>query len=470
MKKSLLALVVCSLFLAGCTTTKANFSTQNSGKTSSETNSSGTSQSSNGSTNSSAGGNSSTGGSSSDEDSSEDISDIDAAEDLGVMTAAQANEYLLNHASDIPVNSFGNGVDKKHKITIKGYALNRFDLKKETKNFGLEVTYSGKVVIGDATDYVVCATGVTSEGTTLYGKVGDNAGKDTSRFEVTGFPSISLGQLELCIPSRSFTWDEDLDVQKDIESYVYSTMTLDQFYETATDIPYNCAGHGYGNYVKINNLTVRDFDAGSGQGVYLMTDGTNMLKVVRDSNALSMSVGSKYNIIGIMTTANYSPAIRLLKAESVLGPGDSVDISSASVLGSVDLRKIQTSKDDTLQRFPNFVKLFRHIYKAEVYLSGHITTNSKIYIGFSDEYLGSSYQTSRDVAVSKGIVYIDNDYFWDTTQTKIDSKNGYKNYINQNQKVTIYYMPQQLEYLTYSGKQYPVWKVVLLPETIPAVS
>lgn len=469
MKRNLLVLVFCSLLLVGCTTQKEssfnNSSTQNSGEITSD-NSGGTSQGSNGSSNQSSGNNSSSGGNSSEGASSEEQSDLDKAEDLGVMTVAQAKEYILNHTSDISLNTADIGIDKTHKITIKAYALEKFDLVKTKKAFGLDVSYPAKVVMGDHTDYIACASN-NGDGKTLFGKVGDYAGQSTSRYEVTGFPSIYLGQPEICVPDQSFSWNQSMDITKNIDAYYDSSITLDSLYNSAKNMHYNCAGHGYGDIVKVENLTCYDLVSGN---LYLFTNGTSMIKVLKGT--CTATVGSKYNVVGMLTIQNYSPAIRALKIESVSNSGDALDLSSAIVQGATALRSIPTPKEDTNTRYDNFVMSFKNIYKADVYL-GIETHSSKCYVGFTDSYLGSSdFINGNELALSKGFVYINNNNFWNTTETELAKYNGYyEDYICENKAATIYYVPAQMsEYKTYSSTKYPNWKVTLIRETIPSVS
>ena len=125
------------------------------------------------------------------------------------MTIQEARDYIAS--LDISTNSFGNGVDETHTITIKGYALNKFDLVKSKKDFGLNVSYPAKTIIGDHTGYIGCASNGGSQGTTLFGKVGDYAGQDTARYEITGYPSLYLGHPEICVPDNSFNWNQNLE-------------------------------------------------------------------------------------------------------------------------------------------------------------------------------------------------------------------------------------------------------------------
>lgn len=468
MKRNLLALVFCSLLLVGCTTTKDNSfsgsSTQNSGETSSEANSSGTSQGSNGSSNQSSGGNSS-----SDEDSSEDLPPIDTADDLGTMTVAQAREYIINHASDIELNSGQIGIDYTHKMTIKAYALDKVNLVKTTKNFGLNVSEPTKVIMGDHTSYISCAS-KTGEGT-LYKKVADYAGQDTSRYEVTGFPSMYRGQPEIYVPLNSYVFNEHLDITKNIDAYVdeQNILDIDGFYNRAKDMNYNCAGHGYEEIVKINNLTCYDYV----DEKYLFTNGTSMIKVLK--NRVTAITGKKYNIIGLLTIKNYSPAISAYKLESVAGDGDALDLSSATVQGASALRAIPTPKDDTNTRYDSFVMSFKNIYKADAYM--HVETHGgNNYVIFKDTYpnLGKNYIEGVNEALYRGFVYINNNNFWNASQDNLERYNGYyEDYICENNAASIYYVPAQMsEYIKYSGNnvKYPNWKVTLIRETIPSVS
>ena len=381
-----------------------------------------------------------------------------------VMTIQEARDYIAS--LDISTNSFGNGVDETHTITIKGYALNKFDLVKSKKDFGLNVSYPAKTIIGDHTGYIGCASNGGSQGTTLFGKVGDYAGQDTARYEITGYPSLYLGHPEICVPDNSFIWNQNLDVTKDITKYCGAPISAEDFFTQAKDVQYNCAGHGYGDIVKINSLTCYYYDASS--KIYYFTNGTNIIKVIKDS--ISATVGNVYNIVGIITTKDYQPALRGISIEKVEESPATNDLTGAITRTATQLRSIQTSKDDTATRFDDFVLSFKNIYKAEVYI-GAETDSGKLNFVFSDSYLGADYIEGKNSALAQGVVFIENKNFWSVSESDAQKYNGYyADYLSENVKTTIYYIPEQLTYITYNKVVYPFYKVFLLPETIPAVS
>ncbi len=461
MNKKLIFSLIISFALVGCSTSNSfSNSLLSSNGTSLSSEESGDS-STNQSSTTSSGGNSSSGNSSNGNSSSSSSSSEQGDQ---IMTIAEARSYISTLS--IPVNSYGNGVDETHPITIKGYALTAFDLVKTKKDFGLNVSYPAKVIIGDATGYIGCASKGGTSGTTLFGKVGDHAGEDTSRYVITGYPSMYLGHPEISVPDNSFTWDQNLDVDKDISKYYDAPITVEQYFNLAKDVQYNCAGHGYGDIVTINSLTCYHYDSGS--KVYYFTSGESIVKVVKEK--LTASIGLVYNVTGIITTKDYAPALRGISLTKVEETPATNNLSSAISRTATELRNIKTSKDDTNQRFDNYILSYKNIYKANVYI-GAETDSGKLNFFFSDTYQGANYIEGKNPALAKGVVFIDNDYFWNVTDSAAQSHNGYyADYLSENLTTTIYYIPVQLTYVTYNSTVYPFYKVLLLPETIPAMA
>ncbi len=467
MNKKILVLAVAALLMVGCAQRgTSSITSESSSGSGSSSESSSEGQSSSGE--SSSGGESSSEDSSSESSSSEEEPPEESPTDLGVMTIAQAKSWLEANEDSISVNSFGNGVDKSKTITIKGYVIGKFDTKKTTKNFGLDVTYCGRVVLGDANSYIAVQSVNGSDGTCLYGKVQtDFVNQSTSKYEVTGYPAVALGHLELQVPSNKtyFTWDENMELTKDISSYIDETVELSQFFNKVKDTQYNCAGHGYDKIYKINGLTCYSFDASS--NVYTFTDGARLVKVLKRN--ISATVGSKYNVIGLATTENYGPALQAISFESIEGAGAELDLSGAITQGSAALVANKTSKEDTTQRFDNYVTSFGNIYKAEVYINAE-THSSKLYYGFSDANLGTSFINGADLACSKGFVYFDNKNLWNTTESKANNFFPFTTNAKTDTKVTVYYVPWSInEYKTYNKVSYPLYKVMLLSAVVPAV-
>ena len=412
----------------------------------------------------------------SSEESSEEISvsshTSSSEEEEGPINLGEMTIYQALNTFDklnIPTNEFGNGVDFTHTITIKGMALLNFSLQKTTKKFGLDVSSPYKTIMADSTYYIACASNYVSAsaGNSLYGKVGDYAGQETSKYVVTGYPSIYLGQYELYVPDKSFTWDSSLNVSVNMEKLWFDNKTITDFIEDASSVHYNCAGFGYGRIHKISG--VRCYYYNAKDKYYLFNDGQNIIKVLK--GACSATVGGVYDIIGMVTTADYAPAMRAISiASSSWSCADTIDLSHATEITATDLCKIKTSQDDTSERFDSFVKSFGKVYKTEAYI-GAFTQNNKLYFTFNDSYLGNNYFTNEAQTASQKSVYITNDDFWNVSEEAAIKYNGYyADYLNENVSVTVYYTLMRIDYLTYNKVTYPRWKVMLLPETIPAVS
>lgn len=467
MKKIVLPLLVSALILSGCSL--FNRFRSSSGNSSVNSASSGNNSEVSSSTNSSSAGSSSTGSSSNPSGGSSEPDDPvppagDGVEEIAVSSIAEAKAWILAHQPSLNVSDCG--VDLTHKITIKGYALNKFDLQKTTSKYGLDVSGCGKVVMGDATGYLVCASANSSSGTCLYGKVGSYAGKDTSRYTVTGYPSIYLGHPELSVPNSSFTFNSTLDVSKDINSYITDTITINEFYSLVKDINYNCAGHGYGDYYKLAGLTCLGTDCEDDYAV--MTDGSKVMKVILD-NGIKMSKGEVVDIVGYLSTKKHQPAFRLLQKTNSASPASVYDYEhNATEMSATSLWSHKTSQDDVDKsyRYDDYILLFGDVYKADVYLSTAVE-NSKYYVIFSDTYQVSAPLTGKDDTGIKGHIFMENDNFWNCTESELATYNGYgkAGKIYADEKVTVYYTLTQT---TYKSKK-PVWHVLLIPDSIPAV-
>ena len=135
--------------------------------------------------------------------------------------------------------------------------------------------------------------------------------KDTSRYTVSGYLSIYLGQPEIVV--TSFMWNEKLDVTLDVDKISKDNISITEFYEKAAAVNYNCAGHGYGEVYTIKGLTCYyDESAGQGKDWYNFTDGTQNIRV-NAYNLGSVSVGSTYDVTGIISLQNLSPIIVAFK-------------------------------------------------------------------------------------------------------------------------------------------------------------
>lgn len=383
--------------------------------------------------------------------------------DLGTKTIKEVKDYILNE--DIPnpieVNSHNCGIDKYVTVTIKGFALAKISLIKTAKDFGLNVSEPSKIIMGDDTDAIGCAT-KTGEGS-FFNKVNDHQMKDTSRYTVSGYISIYLGQPEIVV--TGFEWDQNLDVSLDIDTISKDNISITEFYEKAAAVNYNCAGHGYGEVYTIKGLTCYyDESAGQGKDWYNFTDGTQNIRV-NAYNLGSVSVGATYDVTGIISLQNLSPIIVAFKFEK--SDATPVDLNefykSATAQSITDLLKIKGSQDDTDTRYPDVVKSYAQISKATGYMC-IVEENGKLYVGFSDAYKGEKFIVGKDNAKANyGVTLIKNDGFWNTTEEKLALFNVYYDVMCENIPVNIYYVNRQLGY----KQNKPMWEILLVPQSIP---
>lgn len=452
MRKQIFALTLLSLILFSCNTNKETsdkISSNSSDNTSSETTNSSGSTTSN---------NSSESSNSSEEDQS---SEGGSAIDLGEMSIKDAKDYIEEHRDEFDLNESYIGVDYNHTITIKGFALAKTYLKKTTKKYGLNVSYPGKTMMGDDTNYIACAS-PTNQGS-LYYKVGDYAGLDSSRYTVTGYPSIYLGQPELMV--TSFTFNEHLDVTKDISTYYSGNKNIDEFYGMFNDLKYNCAGHGYGTMIRMENMTCYYYvSGGSSSCVSYFTDGLKQFKVISRNNP---SLNGVYNLVGYMSIENYAPALKVIDMSiDTDGTMSTINEGNCVTMTSADLVNIKYDQDDNNKRFDTFTQSFKGLYKACVYMN-LADKSGKGYVCFRDTYY-SGYGFTQEVAVNQGMVFIANGNFWNASGSDLSNNPYFAEYIenNPNKDVVIYFSLQQMTYLDNK----PLWKVNLIPSLMPTNS
>lgn len=381
------------------------------------------------------------------------------ATNLGEKTISEVKEYITNHP--VNKNAFGNGVDKNTLVTIKGFALAKIDLVKQVKAFGLDVSYSGKVIMADSTGSIGVATNKSGDGTTLWGKVGDYVAKDTSKYVITGFISEYLGHPEITV--TSFSWDQSLNISWSADTLSEETVSLTQFYEESVNTLYNCAGNGYGKVVTINNLTCYYSESdGSGKRYYNFTDGTKSIRV-NAFNMPSVSVGHVYNVTGIISLKDYSPIIVAFNFTNSQETPTNLDYSSVSTDISVaSFRTIKGSQDDTNEKYPNLIKAFGTFYKTTGYLVV-VKEDGKYYIGLSDTYY-NHVLTGKNSAKANGVLLIKNSNFWNVTEIELELFNSYyQDYIFEEVSTTLYYVPRQIGY----EKGSVMWEILLVPSSIP---
>lgn len=445
MRKQIFALTLLSLVLFSCNTNKepsSKSSSNNSENTSSETTNSSGSTTSN---------NSSESSNSSEEDQS---SEGGSAIDLGEMSIKDAKDYIEEHRDEFELNESYIGVDYNHTITIKGFALAKNNLVKSTKKYGLNVSYPGKTMMGDNTNYIACASPTTLG--SLYYKVSDYAGLDSSRYTVTGYPSIYLGQPELMV--TSFTFNDHLDVTKDISTYYSGNKNINEFYELFNNLKYNCAGHGYGTMMRMENMTCYYYvSEGSAKCISYFTDGSKQFKVISRNKP---SLNGVYNLVGYMTIENYAPALTVIDM-SVDSDGivSTINESDCVTMTSSDLVNIKYDQDDSNKRFDAFTQSFKGFYKANIYMN-LATKDGKGYVCYKDTYY-SGYGFTQEVAVNQAMVFIANENFWNADIGDLSYNPYYEEYIkdNPNKDVIIYFTLQQMRYLDNK----PLWKANLIP-------
>ena len=384
---------------------------------------------------------------------------------LGVKTIREVKDYIAEHP--VKKNAFGNGVNNYRKVTIKGFALAKIDLVKFTSTYGLEVSEPAKVIMADATDYIGVATKTSNDGNTLWGKIDNYVCQSTSKYIVTGYLSEYLGHPEILV--ESFTWDSSLDITWDASVISEATLTLSEFYTAATNVNYNCAGHGYGQVVTLENLKCYYVESdGQGKRYYNLTDGNKNIRV-NAFNLGNLSINGIYNVTGIISMKNLSP---IIVAFSITATEDATPVSFdyesiAENISIAELKTIKGSQEDTSTRYPDVVNAFGRIFKTTGYLTA-VTENGKLYVGISDSYISrASLITGKDNAMANyGISLIKNENFWNTTEEELYLFNPtFDDYILEDNPITVYYVVRQLRY----SSNKPMWEILLLPSFIDSL-
>lgn len=382
--------------------------------------------------------------------------------DLGVKSVKEVKDYIANAVSEesMSVNKYGMGVDGRTTVTIKGYALSKLNMVKTADKYGYNLSEPSKVVIGDDTDAIAVATKV-GDGT-LYGKVGSYQMQDTSRYTVTGYISMYLGNPELVC--TSFKWDKTLDVKLDIDKISKGNLTIASFTKAAQNLDYNISGYGYGETYTVKGLTCYYSEAdGQGRTWYNFTDGTKNIRV-NAYNLARISVGKAYDVTGVISLAKYSPIIVAYKfKESSVTPVNLDEFyKSASEMSIENLKKINYV-NDTETKYPEMIENYSKIYKA----TGYITTveeGGKYYLSISDSYINTKDFPNGKAAASVkyNLALIKNDNFWNLYDPYFQY-NPYLEETDADVKVTVYYTPRQTEFK--DGKMF--WEILLVPQSIP---
>lgn len=390
--------------------------------------------------------------------------DEDSVINLGEKTIAEVKQYIKDHP--INTNSHKIGVNENRYVTIKGYALAKIDLEKFTAKFGLDISEHGKVIMGDKTGVIGVATQVNKLGTSLWGKVADNQCKATSKYIVTGYLSEYLGNPEILV--TSFTWDQTLDIDLDFAKINSETVTLAQFYEKASNVYYNCAGHGYGEVVTVKNLKCYYVEAdGQGKRYYNFTDGTKNIRV-NAFNINGATEGNYYNVTGIISLKNLSPIIVAFSIESATNVDFDFDYETvATSITITGLKAIHGSQDDTDTKYPEVVNAYGNIYKTTGYLTA-VVENGKYYVGISDNFINrKDLITGKDNAMANyGISLIKNENFWNTTENELYLFNPtFDEYLLEDKAITVYYVVRQQTYKEHK----PMWEILLIPQFVESL-
>ena len=263
----------------------------------------------------------------------------------------------------------------------------------------------------------------------------------------------------------SFSWDQNLDITWNKEVISESTVDLAGFYEKAQNVNYNCAGHGYGEVVTINNLKCFNLETdGSGKRYYNFTDGTKNLRV-NAFNLSTVTVGSIYNVTGIISVKNLSPIIIAFDLSKVndATPFDFDYISVSQNMTIEELRGIHGSQDDTETKYPAVIAAYGNVYKTTGYLCV-VEEGGKLYVGLSDSYKGENFISGKTNAMANfGVALIKNDDFWNTTEETLAKYNPFfEEYLCENAPLDVYYVARQQSF----SSNKTCWEILLIPEFI----
>ena len=380
--------------------------------------------------------------------------------DLGKRKIDFINDYIAAHPLT-PAAGKKAVIDFNTKVTFDGMALEKYSLVKTKASFGLDVSTPFKVMFGDETGYITVASKDVSG--SLFQKVSTYAGKDTSKYTVTGYLSMYLGHPEIYLDSNTYTFDQDLDVSFDGFAVSKGDITVQQFFEYGKVNEYNCAGHGYGEVYTLRGLTCEFAD--NADDIFYVTNGTSMIKVI-STNRGQLSEGKVYDIVGSLSMKDYAPALRLLNFKEVDQTPVTVDWAHVAQNEPIDeLRKVKTSQEDTNTRFESYTMFWSGIYKTTGYLTCCEEGGTNFYVGIRDTYYeGTEYINGKQNAqTTYKMALIDNKNFWNTTLEDIAKYNNYANVIDQDTPTTVYYIPQQLDWKSNET----CWKIFLFPSTFP---
>lgn len=454
--KSLLIISISSLFLCSCV---GQVIINNGLLTTSEESSSQSESSSNSSTTSGGGteSSSSEGSSSSSESSSSEPEE--QVVDLGIKTISEiktlCNEYVLD------VNQSGIGINYNYKVTLKATSVDYFDLVKSMAGYGLDISSPSKSLFADSTGYIAVA------GSNLFSSVNDYAHQRTSGYTITGYLSKYLNKPELYVPDKNYAYDKNLSIPFNMyDSAVESNVSVASLFEHFVDMPYNCSGYGYDEVYSLNNIKILS-NPESNQ--YVATDGYRMLKVLSYKNRIS--VGSIYKIAGLITTANWQPAIRVLAETRVLDEAIinnfPTEYKTARPMTITQCKaNISSNSKESTNRMDSFIASFQYLYKANAYVNYYVKS-SKAFITLCDEYHNFSTDINETQAHNTyKMVDLENPSCWGISSDADWTRCILKPYCELNESFEFYYTLWQTDRLS----EKLCWKVFVMDDMLPEIS
>ncbi len=384
-------------------------------------------------------------------------SQTDPVIDLGKQKISYVVDYINNHPITVPTGMKG-AVDYNTKVTVDGLALQKIDLRKETSNYGLNFSSRYKVILGDETGYIGAAS------STFYDKVSNYDGNPDSKYTVTGYLSIYLGNPEIFV--TEYTLNKSLSVTFDAKKSSEGQVSFQTFFETARDTEYNCKGDAYGKMYTFTNVTSYHWVSDSSyQKFAWITDGYSIIKTIAH-NRPNVSKGKVFNLVGLLSMQDYSPAIWIIDVEEVSSQNPvELDVSFAKELSITELKNNKTSQDDTNERFPEYTLSWASLYKTTGYLTT-VEQGGKYYIGIRDEYYsGTEFINGKDNArANMGVALFHNSEFWNIDSDHIYTT-VYGELVDSETPVEIYYIFYQLTYYT----KKTCWDIMVLPSTFPTI-
>lgn len=325
----------------------------------------------------------------------------------------------------------------------------------------------GKVLCVDKTGYILAssATSITG-GVTLYSRVKDYLKAGTTTYEIHGRLAFLNGVLEINV--MSFEYKEDLIIEKNYDSYVEKSYLTQQEFadDIIKNVKYNPKGYGVTNVVKFSSLTC--FNCYNNKaGSYLFLDANGDLVPVYSylqKDKSNISLGYVYDVIGLATTYNYRPSLRIMKITKVDKTPCKFDyVNNVEKIG--DLSGFYDIKPGDNEQY---VKSELTMYSADVYVSCYAndkyTFNTNYWVG-RDEHNYTTGVSQADAANKKSLgIFNENlDYKQTLTDFIID---GCKDDEEVRQKkVTLYFTLAFVD--TVDGKS--MWRVNVLEDLVKSL-